>query len=378
MIQNKSKSYIYGFEDYNIVYLFDSYFRCNYSQGLPYSFSNIASKYIINKDLPYSVIKTVDSKYSWLKKISFDPIICEDHPQLLSTAKKVYVHSSCKLSRNMLSEKYKKSLNPYLSDAVIIPTPYYQGVSLDKYAVFINDNARIIVLVYIDEDHDDVIKRLEATEIGTSFNALITCSITQNNHMLYNEIDVMNAELMYFGEMIEIPNDQIYVMDIITNVIPKDKIVFEKSAMESLGSDSNKLDFESCKSIKDMIDSSDDNTVATGLRALSMMDWIHYPCSIRYLFGTLDSSRWRWNKACNSTSVRYMMTSLSGKTSRNRWPGDDENCIYPQDYQLYKQLKCHYDKIPEDGFLEYIRFNNFMYVTPEGRIAPRIKQVSEV
>ena len=148
----KTHNYIYGFEDYNIVALGDSYFRNTWSSYLPYGFDNAGGNYIINKDLPYEMEARQNPMYSWQYDIIFTPELCINHPELLATAKKVYTHPSCKLSRSMMQEKYKKSLNPYLSDAVVIPNPYLGGFVLYDVALFINENQKLIAKVEFDEE----------------------------------------------------------------------------------------------------------------------------------------------------------------------------------------------------------------------------------
>ena len=361
MTLTKNHTHIYGFEDYNIVALGDNFFRNIWSQYLPYGFDNYAGSYIINKDLPYEIRAVEDPSNYYIKNVVFTPDLCINHPELLDTAKKVYTHPSCCLSRSMMQEKYKKSLNPYLSDAVVIPNPDLNYFFLDKVALFVNENAKMIVEVVLDEDNTDVIKKVNEAEMGTPLRSFMTCDIAQHNHPHYKDEDLINSELMFVGELLSIPNGQSWAMDILTNTIPVDKIVFEKTVQESLGCETNKLDFDSLTSIRDMLNSSDENTVSAGLKALSMMDWMHYPNSIKFILSQVDD-KWKWvyNKAMNATSVKFMMKSIAPKCrKRNHLPGEYDEEIYEQDYELFKQLKMHYDKVPQEKILEYMRLFGF-------------------
>ena len=370
----KTHSYIYGFEDYNIVALSDSYFRNTWSQYLPYGFDNAGGNYIINKDLPYEV-DSVPSTYRYYNSVKFTPELCHNHSELLDTAKKVYTHTCCKLSRSMMAEKYKKSLDPFLSDAVVIPNPDLNDFRLWDVALFVNENAKLVGMVILDEDNEDVIKKVKTAEMGTKFSDMMTCSIDMRQQ-LYQPSHLLDAELFFVGQVLYIPNNQMWAMDVITGRIPTDKIVFESSVQESLGNETNKLDFDSLTSIYDMLNSSDADNVSAGLKALSMMDWMHYPNSIKFILTQVDNKwNWAWNKAMNATSVKFMFKSIAPNVrARNHYPGRYDERIFRQDYELFKQLKMHYEKVSPEKILEYIRMYPFMGVDGQGFIVPRLKE----
>jgi hypothetical protein len=279
----------------------------------------------------------------------------------------------------MMGEKYKKSLNPYLSDAVIIPKPEYGEFDLSKKALFINESAKLIVMVRIDSD--DAHKRIKDACEGDKFQVLMTCNPDDSygSHKPYTIEDVVNSEFFYYGEVLYVPNSMSWAMDVLTHSIPAEKIVFEESVQESLSSETNQLDFDSLCSIKDMLESSDENTVSTGLKSLSMMDWMHYPQSIKFILNNIDDKyNWIYNKACTSTSVKYMLKTISGSAARNRtrWPGDFDEEIYEKDFELFKKLKCHYHHIQPNDIMSHIRSLNFMSVNSEGIMTPNIKQIN--
>lgn len=372
----KNHTFIHGFEDYNIVYLQDACFWGTWGFHVPYNYYDFTCSYIINKDLPVKVSSVTNPTWSWVKTICFSPEIAVDHKELLDTAKKVFTHPSCKLSRSMMGEKYKKSLNPFLSDAVVIPKPNYSDLSLKKYALFINEDAKLIVMVYVNEPkaHTHIKDVCE----GTKFKDTITCNPDDSyaTHKPYNTSDMLDAELFYYGEVLWIPNDQSWVAEVLTHSLPSEKIVFEESIQESLGDETNQLDFDSLCSIKDMLESSDENTVSAGLKSLSMMDWMHYPQSVKFILNNVDNKyHWIYNKACNSTSVKYMMKTIAGERARKRtwWPGDFDEEIYEKDFELFKQLKCHYHHIEPNEVMDSIGSINFMHVNADGIMVPNYK-----
>ena len=367
----KNKTHIYGFEDYNIVSLYDGCMRQPYDFRIPYWFENNPGSYIINKDLPVRIYNTFDSSH-WWTEVQFDPAICENHKELLSTAKKLYVHQNCKLSRSLLAEKYKKSLNPWLSDAVVVPE--YEANEFDLYtrALFIHEQDKMIISVRLDDE--ELIKNAKNWSLGSEFrNFILGKPDTYYNQEKIDSVHLLEAKLFYVGEVLFVPNAYSYVADILTNNLPVDKIVFEKSVQESLSCDTNQLDFDSLTSIKDMLDSSDENTVAAGLKSLSMMDWMHYPNSIKYILGYCDSWRWKYNKAADSTSVKYMLKTISRNCTRRHWPGSMDHEIYEQDYELFKKLTMHYEKIEQDKLMESIKMYNFMGVNSLGIVSPKLK-----
>ena len=373
----KNHTFIHGFEDYNIVYLSDACFCGTWRFYIPYDYCAFTCSYLINKDLPVRVCSVTNPTCSWVETVYFNPEIAVNHKELLNTAKKVFTHSSCKLSRSMLGEKYKKSLNPFLSDAIVIPKPDYSDLSLKKYALFINENAKMLVMVQVNEPKAHT--RIKDVCEGTKFNDVITCNPDDSYaaHKPYNTSDMLDAELFYYGEVLYIPNDQSWIAEVLTHSLPSEKIVFEESIQESLGDETNQLDFDSLCSIKDMLESSDENTVSAGLKSLSMMDWMHYPQSVKFILNN-DDNKWHWiyNKACNSTSVKYMIKTIAGERARKRtwWPGDYDSEIYEADFELFKKLVSHYHHIDPDQIMTSIRSINFMGVDSEGFLSPRLKR----
>ena len=377
----KNNTHIHGFEDYKILRLHEGCFTWNCDFTVPYHFLDSTDVYIISENLPVKVSNRNDLKYDWLKTVTFTPTLCENHKELLSEAKKVYVHHNCKLSRSLMAEKYKKCLNPWLADVVVVPNINYDDLRLSKFALFMCEADKVIVAVPL--DGEEAIKKFDNYIVGTQFRNFATGNPNYNGYntwtnsdVSYDNCHIMDSELFYVGEVLTVPNSCSFVADILTNIIPRDRIVYENSVMESLSNETNQLSLDNLISIKDMLESSDDNTVSAGLKSLSLMDWIHYPNSVKFVLRAVEN-KWNWvyNKACGSTSVKYMIKSLAPNiSSRGRWPGDYDYTIYEEDYNLFKQLKLHFDKCPEDKLLEYMRYLNFMTVTPAGMIAPNYKK----
>lgn len=356
---------IYGFDGYKVVAISDWFFQATGECNIPYDYYRIDGSYFPYSNLPVKV------STDYYNTIELEPGIIVNHKELLSSAKKLYIHSTCKISRSLVAEKYKKSLNPYLSDAVVIPEPDYSGFQLHDYALFINEQSKVILLIRV----SDVLaeRRIKEFNMGDRFKSIVTCTVSDYSSKLDLQ-SIMEAELFYYGNVLHVPDSKNWLIDVFTNSIPIDKIVFEDSVQESLSNETNQLDFDSLCSIKDMLESTDCNTVSASLKALSMMDWMHYPNSVKFILGHVRN-KWVWinNKACNSASVKYMLNTICNTKRKRQWPGYYDDDIYKCDYNLFKQLACHYLHIEPNQIYTNLIGVNFMYVNNEGFVSLNIK-----
>jgi len=369
------KVHIYGFEEYDMTSLSNSiYYNHNhlYSYGtiygtmLPYNYMEGGYKIILDKGLPFKF------SYGAGSCIEFEPSINTNHKELLATAKKVYVHPSCKLSRAMLSQKYKKCNNPWMADVVVIPDCGINDCRIKNVSLFLNESAHL--MLYCDNSYSaDNIKDANSIPEGTRLGDYITKVEEWSTTHLKKE-EILDAKFFYVGEALVVPKGSLHIYDILTQQVPNNKLVFESDIMATLSTDENKVTFESLTSIKEMLDSTDEDTVSAGFKALSMMDWMHYPNSIRYVIRNNIRMN-RYNKAVDSTSVKYMLQSLSNNSGRMHWPGDYDNSIYEQDYELFKKLIRYYQHIDDDTtLLREVRYYDFMTVSSEGYVIPNLRK----
>lgn len=346
MSKNKIKG-VYGFEDYSII-----------SMSLRALFEYNASSYCLIR--PQTIILptndldiSVSSNYG---SISFSPNICENHKELLDTAEKLYIHPSCKLSRSLVAEKYKKSLNPWAADAVVIPKFSSSSLKLTNVTMFISEEKKAII--YMEHRYYEDAYKINNYERGTLFK-----NIRLDNSPI--EDYIANSELLYTGKVLIIPERATYILDAIMHSFPGNKTVFEDSVQESMSTEDNKITLEILLNIKDMLESTDENTVSAGLKALSMLDYMHYPKSINYMLDKLTNTRYRWNKTMHSTSVKFMFKQLSRCSN--------ERSIYPQDFELIKQCIAHSNSISVDEVNPKLLYCEFMTVDPNGMLLPILK-----
>ena len=300
-----------------------------------------------------------------------------DHKELLDTAEKVYVHPSCKLSRTMIASKYKKSLNPWLSDAVVIPDKTKE-VPKETVMLFVNEEKKIMLIIPSLEYSSSEIKDLASSiKIGTAIKDIGSISnYTPGSwgrpSCAYD--DVLDCVLMFYGEVYHFYGDNMYMLDVLTNVIPSNKTVFESTIQSSLGSDENKLTCDSLKSISEMLDSTDENTVSAGLKALSMMDWIHYPESIKVMLQSISYYKWYYNKTRSSTSVKYMLNQIYGSARSVKCGGGFSKKIYEDDFNLFKDFVSWKYKYDEPQLNDYLRYLPFMKLCSDGVLRPNLKK----
>ena len=351
-----TRNRLYGFEDCLI-----------YSIDCDYFFDSHASKYWFStrpetgtQTYLFNTFGAVANSYG---NVVFNSLPYKDHPELLETAKKVFVHKDCKISRTLISEKYKKSLSPFTADAVIVPEFDSSVCGMYNNAVFINEDCGVIGKVFFHKpEHQDFFNANK----GKTLRDLLQPHCVE----FFEEIHgLLDATLEYVGGVISIPNEGSPLLDILTNTLPKDKTVFEKTMQNSLGTEENKITFENIISIHEMLKSSDENTKAAGMKALSMMDYMHYPNSVKLMFHQMNTWEWRYNKANSSTSVKFMLKSIFGDRWR-RWWGDYNKTIYPQDLELFKKLLVHYEKLNDEDFANRMAALEFMKVNAEGMLVP--------
>ena len=183
----------------------------------------------------------------------------EEHPELLDTAKKIYIHPDCDISREAVRRKYKKCLNMVSADAIIVPG--FNGTSdlNDHTAVFINDDLKTIVFTTFWTSSDDDAQsytRICKCPLGTPFHELASSSVQAD---LENRPGIRDAKLSYIGATTFFGRKQQYLVDYITYMLPKDKLVSQETLMKTLGDETNVPTYDSMMSIYEMLNSNEES-----------------------------------------------------------------------------------------------------------------------
>ena len=206
----KGKTTLYGFEDYSVFKLYGDF--CN---SLPYNNQPHLRMYTdrnfaLAESFPSLHVEDGDNN-STEEEIKVDESLFNDHKELLDTAKKVYVHKDCHISRTVVASKYQKSLNPWMADAVVIPDikDGRDALWASKVVLFINENARMIVVwepyFYLDEVKNTISNLSEGTRIAD----IIPRGKEIDNSWNTSKTDCDNASeavFMQMGHIMDIKN----------------------------------------------------------------------------------------------------------------------------------------------------------------------------
>ena len=374
-------STLYGFEDYRVWSLHGSFVNVTYpSAWLWYEYSS-------NKYITVNGTSIICRDKNYNRKLNEN--IVRDHKDLIDTAKTVYVHKCCNISRALVSSRFKKTLDPWTADIVVIPKSKDLCSNCYNTVLFIDENTKSIIMCNVgywpeESPLNDTERALwnmsENMKLRDLFPANITLDIHNRGTTMSQEEceSLKDSVLLYKGLLYNIVSKEEYLMDICTNSLPKDKIVFEDILQSALGTEENKITLETLLSIHDMLESKDEDVVNAGLKSLSMMDYAHYSNSVIYMLNQLDSHNYRWCKASNSTAVKFMLRHLCGekRTYRRSIYLTESYTVYEEDYELYKQLVEHFDKRDNMSILDKMRYVNFMTINSEGMLVPRLKETA--
>lgn len=372
---------LYGFEDYRLWSLNGSFVNVTYPHAWLWE-ENSSNKYITVNGTPM----IYEDKKNYHRKLNEN--IAKDHKELIDTAKTVYVHKCCSISRALVSSRFKKTLDPWTADIVVIPRSKDLCSNCYKAVLFIDENIKSVLMRNIGYWQDDVPSSetekalwdaLENTKLRDLLPVNINIEVGNRNINLAQEEceSLKDSVLLYKGLLYNIVPKEEYLIDLCTNSLPKDKIVFEDTLQSALGNEENKITFDSLISIYEMLNSKDADAVNAGLKSLAMMDYAHYTNSIIYMLNRTNGN-YRWCKASNSNAVKFMMNTLCGENRiyRRSMYLKESMSIFQEDYELYKQIVDHFNENADRTVLDLIRFTNFMTISPEGMLVPRLKETA--
>lgn len=297
-------------------------FDCGYEKNLTY--------------IPMNYLKSLGyNSNEWSDNIP-------DNKELLNEAKVIYIHPDCTIPKSFASKKYKKSLNPWLADAVIIPN--LKGALINKEndrALFINEEKKLVALmhsVWSIKELPPLVPGKTIREIANSdmnYYHTIDTDTRNNCYSWYGHVvDLINAKYENTMAYCYLLKNQGFLEDIIIGALPKDKIVYEDTLLNSLNDDSNKLTYDSLYSIYEMLGSTDVGTVSTAMKALTAMDYMNYPNSVKFVLGRTND-HWHYNKTRNSTAFKYLYVTLLGRHRRHVYYSRE---ISRDDWEIFKKL----------------------------------------
>lgn len=298
-----------------------------------------------------------------------------DHPSLLNSAEKLYVHPSCSISRDLVRKKYKRVLNMVAADAVVLPSGHDETSLNRRTLLFANDDTMELYVCEMPSYGEDSYYRTTypyyvyiqtydecVNNIGIRIRDIST--ICRN---LPEEI--LDAKLVYAGPTTTVSAKQQYIFDYLTGLLPKDRIVLEKDVLKTLGDETNVPTVDSMMNIYQMMKSDDRAVRELGFKALAMMDYINYPESTRLI---LDNTNWYMDNNYKPSAVRFMLDSLNVKICRRRRASQSTQ-IGQKDWEIAKELMKRIKNLDDKGFIRYCTYNvYYTYVDENNVVHPRL------
>lgn len=357
----KSSCKLYGYEDYEMFDI-NMYGLVNSGTASPnrYYYTNYRDILCISKAL-------IDiNGYFDVKELEI-----EENPSALDSAKKIYIHPSCTISRDMVRRKFNTCLNVAVADALVVPTPKNNNVNINSAkAIFINEDLKTIYTIDFSwckdnsasADYNEYVKcerkmynELCNTPVGKVFSDLQYLLV----HTYEPSVEgLRDAEFLSIGPIAEFADNDRYLFDFATLTLPKNKVVFQETLLASLADETNTPTADTLYNLYEMMLSEDRSVRELGMKTLATLDYAHYPVST---MAVLDNTDWRLNNSWNTTAVKFMLSTLGIRTGsrRRRMPYPDH--ISKEDWEVYKELMHRIKKF--DSNTSWISFClNFSFV----------------
>lgn len=306
-------SSIYGFDGYDAKKLYYSslYYRNLGDYNWP-----LGCKYLIPKECLINSVPINNAS-----AINFD------------TIKSVYIHPSCKMPRVLL-DKYKKVIDPWKADICIVDDNVINNFSADieRYPYIVKDDEKTIWIIsspsYLGEllGVDDVVGHTLAEIPNSNFGKIANLPICEGSFLNI-------STRAYSSYLIK------QYQDIRLGLLPKDKVVSDTDVLKYVSGKNNTLDVDTMMSIYDLVKSSDKDTTVLGLKTLSLLDYIHYPDSTKFIIGSINALHlFRPSIA----SITYMYKKLNiRKCSDTSFYG---KTLSRKDFEMLAQLRSKIDK----------------------------------
>lgn len=244
----------------------------------------------------------------------------------LTPASTLWVHPNCTIPRAKVFQKYKRTIKPEKANFCILPKlPKY--LKIQSVAVFINKEKHKIYYIdscckYINGNWVNYSAcKCENKNLGTSIldiNPALKGSTIEISYYYNSKVretfnqenweDFLDSTLLYYGNAVIVPTNQLYVIDLIYKKY--NNVVSEDTLLSSLGDDTNEINKELCDSIIEMLNSSDDAVVSLGLKTLAELDYKRFRNTTINILCKV-SRKWQRVEIKNTTSIKYMLKYLN-------------------------------------------------------------------
>ena len=264
---------------------------------------------ISNKDCPYTGKIDVKHLLNTVDNFTFED--------------KVYLHPNCSIPRAKVTQKYTRVLKPEKADICIVPK-LERTLNTENISIFINRNTyKLFILVNFRLWNDGKIIKHTSDKCSNfplessilDINPYLKDSFIKNKYSgssPYSQPeewkDFLESTLLYYGPVIYLYNKEAWVADLLYNKLHD--VITEDRILDTLGDSTNKFTKEIYDSFKEMLNSSDDDVIALGLKAIAEMDYKTYHNTVVHLL--YSNSKWFYNgiKQNSSSSIKYMLNYL--------------------------------------------------------------------
>jgi hypothetical protein len=249
------------------------------------------------------------------------------------TVKSVYIHPSCKMPRILL-DKYKKVLDPWKADICIVDDNVINNFSanVERYPYIVKDDKKIIYIInrpsYLKEllNVDDVVGHTLSEIPNSYFGEIANLPLCEENFLSI-------STRVYSSYLIK------QYQDIRLGLLPKDKVVSDTDVLNYISGKNNTLDVDTMMSIYDLVKSSDKDTKVLGLKTLSLLDYIHYPNSARFIIGSINSLQ-LFKPSIASITYMYKKLDIRKCSDTSFWG----KTLSKKDFEMLAQLRSKIDK----------------------------------
>jgi hypothetical protein len=234
----------------------------------------------------------------------------------------------------VLLDKCKKVLDPWKADICIVDDNVVNNFSADveRYTYIVSDGQKTIYIITC----SSYLKELLCVEdvVGHTLSEIPNSDFGEIANLPLCEENFLNISTrVYSSYLIK------QYQDIRLGLLPKDKVVSDTDVLNYISGKNNTLDVDTMMSIYDLVKSSDKDTTVLGLKTLSLLDYIHYPNSARFIIGSINSPQ-LFRLPIASITYMYKKLDIRNRSDTSFWG----KTLSKKDFEMLAQLRSKIDK----------------------------------
>jgi hypothetical protein len=234
----------------------------------------------------------------------------------------------------VLLDKYKKVIDPWKADICIVDDNVINNFSanVERYTYIVSDDQKTIFIIsslsYLKEllGVEDVVGHTLSEISCSDFGEIANLPLCEENFLSI-------STRVYSSYLIK------QYQDIRLGLLPKDKVVSDTDVLDYISGKNNTLDVDTMMSIYDLVKSSDKDTKVLGLKTLSLLDYIHYPNSARFIIGSISLLQ-LFRPSIASITYMYKKLDIRKRSDTSFWG----KTLSKKDFEMLAQLRSKIDK----------------------------------